>query len=120
MITPGDLPISQEEPPVVDLRTPMRLRLSPQDRCMFIESMTNDLTVISNSWRRRDANELLARIHSLKGALLVMSEKAGVRACAAVERHIHTKGLKGCRRHIDTLRLSLRRVLDLYARAGGA
>ena len=118
MIISGDLPFSQEESPPAHPQVPLRMRLSPEDRRMFIDSMTNDLETIRNAWGRRDVIELLARVHSLKGALLVMGEGAGARACMAAEEHIHAKGLKGGRRRVERLMASLRGILDLYA-AGG-
>lgn len=118
MITYGDdLPFPQEEAPRVQPQIPMRLRLSPEDRRMFINSMTNDLETIRNAWSRRDPIELLARVHSLKGALLVMGESAGAKACMAAEEHIHARGMKASRRRVERLIASLCGILDLYAEA---
>jgi HPt (histidine-containing phosphotransfer) domain-containing protein len=89
-------------------------RLSVGDRGVFVESVTRDLQVIEDSWHQRDETRLLERIHSLKGALLILGEEAVANDCAVVERCIRVEDADACDSAIETIKHSLRRLLALY------
>jgi len=95
--------------------TAKTIRLSGKDRHVLIESITRDLESIDAAWRRHDQDSLLECIHSLKGALFIVGEHATANDCSSAEHSIETKGLDKCESDIESLRRSLRHLLDIYA-----
>ncbi|GLQ52041.1 hypothetical protein GCM10010872_34900 [Dyella flava] len=88
----------------------------PEKICrIFIESGTRDLETILDAADRGDRDSLLARIHSLKGALLMLGERAVARHCAKLERWIDAEGVEAARPGIESLESTMRELLRDYA-----
>jgi two-component system capsular synthesis sensor histidine kinase RcsC len=84
---------------------------------VFVESGTRDLNAILLATQRRDEGGLLARIHSLKGALLMLGERNVADQCAALEKLIEVQGIEEAAPHLEKLELDMRGVLHRYAEA---
>jgi two-component system, NarL family, capsular synthesis sensor histidine kinase RcsC len=84
---------------------------------IFIESGTRDLDAILDAAGRGDGDALLARIHSLKGALLMLGEQDVARHCAGLEKRIDAEGVDLARSGVKRLESSMRELLQRYAQS---
>jgi two-component system capsular synthesis sensor histidine kinase RcsC len=92
----------------------------PEKVCrVFVESGTRDLDAILHTAQERDQEGLLARIHSLKGALLMLGERDVADQCVALEKLIESEGIEEAAPHLDKLESDMRDVLQRYAEACG-
>lgn len=94
----------------------MTIKLAGKDRQVLIESISRDLESIDDACRRGDQAGFLECIHSLKGALFIVGEHTAANDCGAVEQSIQAQGLDSCGRDIERLKVSLRRLLERYAK----
>lgn len=92
----------------------------PEKVCrVFVESGTRDLNAILLATQQHDEEGLLARIHSLKGALLMLGEKSVADQCVALEKLIELKGIEEATSHLEKLESDMRDVLQRYAESCG-
>jgi two-component system, NarL family, capsular synthesis sensor histidine kinase RcsC len=88
----------------------------PEKICrIFVDSGTRDLNAILDAASNRDQESLLARIHSVKGALLMLGEQDIAAQCATLEKWIDADGIEAARIGIDRLESAMREVLLRYA-----
>jgi two-component system, NarL family, capsular synthesis sensor histidine kinase RcsC len=88
----------------------------PEKVCrIFVDSGTRDLDAILAAAAEHDQDSLLARTHSLKGALLMLGEQDVARQCAALEQWIDDEGIEVARPGIESLESALRELLQRYA-----
>jgi two-component system, NarL family, capsular synthesis sensor histidine kinase RcsC len=87
-------------------------------RRVFVESGTRDLDAILEAKRAHDEDSLLARIHSLKGALLMLGEKDVAEQCAMLEKTIAAEGVDGASDRLEQFESTMRELLQRYAEAG--
>ncbi|GAB2562407.1 hypothetical protein GCM10027066_02250 [Dyella jejuensis] len=90
----------------------------PEKICrVFVESGTRDLNAILDAADTRDQEALLSRIHSLKGALLMLSEHPVADLCATLEKRIQADGVDRARSGIERLESAMRELLKRYSEA---
>jgi two-component system capsular synthesis sensor histidine kinase RcsC len=82
---------------------------------IFVESGTRDLNAILDAARSHDQERLLARIHSLKGALLMLGEQDIAAQCATLEKWIEADGMDAAHIGVERLESAMREVLQRYA-----
>jgi two-component system, NarL family, capsular synthesis sensor histidine kinase RcsC len=82
---------------------------------IFVESGTRDLDAILEATRTQDQETLLARIHSVKGALLMLGEQEVAAQCATLEKWIDADGIDAARSGVDRLESAMRELLQRYA-----
>ncbi|QAU25309.1 sensor histidine kinase [Dyella sp. M7H15-1] len=82
---------------------------------IFVESGTRDLNAILAAARTQDQKTLLARIHSVKGALLMLGEQEVAAQCATLEKWIDADGIDIARPGIERLDSTMRELLQRYA-----
>jgi two-component system capsular synthesis sensor histidine kinase RcsC len=88
----------------------------PEKVCrIFVDSGTRDLDAILAAAGERDQESLLARTHSLKGALLMLGEQEVARQCADLEKWIEADGIEVARSGIESLESAMRELLQRYA-----
>ncbi|GLQ99714.1 hypothetical protein GCM10007863_41340 [Dyella mobilis] len=88
----------------------------PEKVCrIFVESGTRDLQTILDAARVRDTETLLARVHSLKGALLMLGEHEAAAECLELEKRIGAEGIAAARAGVDQLEMTMRELLRRYA-----
>jgi two-component system, NarL family, capsular synthesis sensor histidine kinase RcsC len=91
-------------------------RKYPEKVCrIFVESGTRDLNAILEAARGRDQEGLLARIHSVKGALLMLGEQDVAAQCATLEKWIEVDGVEVAGPGIERLASAMRELLQRYA-----
>jgi two-component system capsular synthesis sensor histidine kinase RcsC len=92
----------------------------PEKVCrVFVESGTRDLNAILLATQEHDEEGLLARIHSLKGALLMLGEKNVADLCVALEKLIESEGIEAAASSLEKLESEMRELLQRYAEACG-
>jgi hypothetical protein len=104
------------EVPETTIRSVVRNKLLTEDRCFFVESISRDLRSIEEFCRQHDEAALLMRIHSLRGALLVIGEDLAADDCAMAEKYVHAQGLEEAWHHVEWLMQSLRRLVELHGK----
>ncbi|GGA01675.1 hypothetical protein GCM10011408_23770 [Dyella caseinilytica] len=82
---------------------------------IFVESGTRDLHAILAAARAQDQEAMLARIHSMKGALLMLGEKDAATQCASLEKHIDAEGIDAALSSLEQLEATMCRLLQSYA-----
>jgi two-component system, NarL family, capsular synthesis sensor histidine kinase RcsC len=82
---------------------------------IFVESGTRDLQAILDAANARDQESLLARIHSMKGALLMLGEQDVAAQCTSMEKQIEAEGIHAALSGIDRLEQAMRDLLQRYA-----
>ena len=82
---------------------------------IFVESGTRDLHAILDAAHAQDQEALLARIHSMKGALLMLGEQDAAAQCTALEKRIDSEGLDAARPFLERLEATMRALLSSYA-----
>jgi two-component system capsular synthesis sensor histidine kinase RcsC len=87
-------------------------------RRIFVESGTRDLDAILDAKHGHDEDSLLARIHSLKGALLMLGEKDVAEQCVMLEKAIAAEGIDGASDRLEQFESTMRGLLQRYAEAG--
>lgn len=88
----------------------------PEKVCrIFVESGTRDLNAIVDAADARDQQKLLARIHSMKGALLMLGEQDVATLCASMEKHIDAEGIEAALSEIERFEVAMRNLLEHYA-----
>jgi two-component system, NarL family, capsular synthesis sensor histidine kinase RcsC len=88
----------------------------PEKVCrIFVESGSRDLQAILDAVRHRDQENLLGRIHSVKGALLMLCEQDAAAQCATLEKWIEADGIDMARPGIERLESTMRELLQRYA-----
>jgi two-component system, NarL family, capsular synthesis sensor histidine kinase RcsC len=88
----------------------------PEKVCrIFVDSGTRDLHAILDAAGKHDQESLLARIHSVKGALLMLGEQDIAAQCATLEKWIDADGIEAARIGIDRLESAMRELLQRYA-----
>lgn len=86
-VTSGStVPASVEEPP-------KKRALSDKVRRAFVLAGEHDVTQMREALSRGDVASFLERLHSMKGALLMLGERALADNCAAVEDRVSARGL---------------------------
>jgi two-component system, NarL family, capsular synthesis sensor histidine kinase RcsC len=88
----------------------------PEKVCrIFVESGTRDLNAILEATLAKDQEALLARIHSMKGALLMLGEQDVAAQCATLEKWIDADGIDAASQGIARLESAMRELLQRYA-----
>lgn len=88
----------------------------PEKVCrVFVESGTRDLDAIRDAADAHDKETLLARIHSLKGALLMLGEQEVAAQCTMLEKLIDAQGIHAAMPGIEKLESVMRELLQRYA-----
>ncbi|HUA82031.1 MAG TPA: ATP-binding protein, partial [Dyella sp.] len=83
-------------------------------RRVFVESGTRDLELVAGARQARDTESLLSRLHSMKGALLMMGEREVAEQCAALEKQIEAEGIADSGQYLDELESAMRELLGRY------
>jgi two-component system, NarL family, capsular synthesis sensor histidine kinase RcsC len=105
----------QRSPPMVPIKAKWAGKY-PEKVCrIFVESGTRDLETILDAARIRDTDTLLARVHSLKGALLMLGEHEIAAQCVELEKWIGAEGVGAARAGVDQLEITMRDLLRRYA-----
>jgi two-component system capsular synthesis sensor histidine kinase RcsC len=99
-----------------DEKSRSRSKFPHKIRGIFVESGTRDLQNILLAWRDRESPAVLQRLHSLKGALLMLGESSVADSCAAVEKAVEMSGLDAAQAELAQLEAALRDLLADYAR----
>jgi HPt (histidine-containing phosphotransfer) domain-containing protein len=90
----------------------------PANVCrVFVESGGRDLAAILSATQRCDKEALLARLHSLKGALLVLGEQRVADHCVALEKLIEAHDIDAVAIHLEKLESDMSDLLQHYAEA---
>jgi two-component system, NarL family, capsular synthesis sensor histidine kinase RcsC len=82
---------------------------------VFVESGTRDLHAILEAADAQDQEALLARIHSMKGALLMLGEQEVAAQCSALEKRVDAEGIHAAHADLGQLEAAMRRLLQSYA-----
>lgn len=91
----------------------------PEKVCrVFVESGTRDLHAILDAAHVHDQDALLSRIHSLKGALLMLGEKSVAEQCSTLEKLVDASGIGAVQVEIEQLEATMRELLQRYAEIG--
>lgn len=101
--------------PAPIMKAPWAAKYPEKVRRVFVESGTRDLQSVAEAIKVRDAGSLLSRLHSMKGALLMMGEKEVAEQCATLEKQIEAKGMDASKRHLDGFESAMRELLGRYA-----
>ena len=92
----------------------------PEKVCrVFVESGTRDMDAIIHATHQHDEEALLARVHSLKGALLMLGEKNMADQCVMLEKLIESKGIEEATSQLEKFESDMRDLLQRYAEACG-
>jgi two-component system, NarL family, capsular synthesis sensor histidine kinase RcsC len=112
--------LSHTSPPdVAKVDAPWKSKF-PEKVCrVFVESGTRDLEAILLAMKEHDEEGLLARIHSLKGALLMLGEKSVADQCVALEKLIELEGIEEAASDLEAFKSEMRHLLQRYAEACG-
>ncbi|WP_158545105.1 hybrid sensor histidine kinase/response regulator [Dyella monticola] len=84
-------------------------------RRVFVESGTRDLDVVLQARRAMDTEGLLSRLHSMKGALMMMGEKVLAELCSALEKQVEEDGIEAASDRLDQLESSMRALLERFS-----
>ncbi|GLQ45800.1 hypothetical protein GCM10007862_08510 [Dyella lipolytica] len=88
----------------------------PEKVCrVFVESGTRDLDAIRDATHTRNQDALLERLHSLKGALLMLGERDVAEQCAVLETLIDARGIDAACAKLEQLESVMRELLQRYA-----
>jgi two-component system, NarL family, capsular synthesis sensor histidine kinase RcsC len=82
---------------------------------IFVESGTRDLQAILDAANAREQESLLARIHSMKGALLMLGEKDVAAQCTSLEKQVEAEGILAALSGVGRLERAMRDLLQCYA-----
>ncbi|WP_201312556.1 hybrid sensor histidine kinase/response regulator [Dyella sp. EPa41] len=105
----------QPEPAADATSPPQAWPVSPKVREIFVRSGTHDLETILDAVNRDDETMLMDRLHSLKGALLVLGEVSLAEACATLQAEVDDAGLHATRDAVAVLEQRLRDTIARYA-----
>ncbi len=101
--------------PVPVIKAPWAAKYPEKVRRVFVDSGTRDVQLLVDAKQSGDREKLLSRVHSMKGALLMMGEKEVAEQCAALEQRIEAEGIGASRSHIERLESAMRELLGRYA-----
>lgn len=87
---------------------------SAEVRKIFIHSCEADLRAILHAWQGQDKDELLKRLHALKGALIVFREGDTAALCEHLEEDLRKHCLPACEDALRHLDRAMRRLIDSY------
>lgn len=87
---------------------------SAEVRHIFIHSCEADLRVILRAWQAQDKDDLLKRLHALKGALIVFREGDTAALCEHLEEALRKHSLPACEDALRQLEQAMRRLIDSY------
>jgi two-component system, NarL family, capsular synthesis sensor histidine kinase RcsC len=99
----------------VSLKPAWAARFPEKVRRVFVESGTRDLQAILDAARAHDKETLLARIHSLKGALLMLGEQDIATQCMALEKLIGASGIDEASDTLGDFESDMRKLLRRYS-----
>ncbi|WP_426353451.1 ATP-binding protein [Stenotrophomonas maltophilia] len=103
----------EPEPPSAAVPPPRR-ELSSRIKRVFVDSGRNDLANIQQARSAGDSAQLLDRVHGLKGALMMIGERALGDRCGAVEEQLRD-GRMPPGDELDVLTADLHACIDTYA-----
>jgi len=101
------------EPPTAAAPTPRR-ELSSRIKRVFVDSGRNDLANIQQALSAGDSAQLLDRVHGLKGALMMIGERALGERCGTAEEQLRN-GRMPPSDELDMLMTDLQACIDAYA-----
>jgi HPt (histidine-containing phosphotransfer) domain-containing protein len=87
---------------------------SAEVRKIFIHSCEADLRAILCAWQQQDKDDLLKRLHALKGALIVFREGDTAALCEHLEEDLRKHSLPACEGALLELDQALRDLIDSY------
>ncbi|HUB91820.1 MAG TPA: Hpt domain-containing protein [Dyella sp.] len=87
---------------------------SEEVRKIFVSSCEADLRAILSAWRAQNKNELLTRLHALKGALIVFGEGQAAALCERLEEDLRGHAVAACEGALRQLDRAMRRLIDSY------
>ncbi|MBE1160855.1 Hpt domain-containing protein [Dyella acidiphila] len=90
-------------------------KYSRQVHQVFVNSGARDLHAILDAFAKRDQPALLARIHGMKGALLMLGEDGVAAQCAALEKFIKACGIEAAAADFEKLGDAMHQLLRHYA-----
>lgn len=94
--------------------------LFPVNVCrVFVQSGARDLDAILRAAQRQDKEGLLACLHSLKGALLVLNERKVAEHCLELEKRIDSQDIDALAPQLEKLESQMSHLLQHYAAACG-
>ncbi|MCC7634825.1 hybrid sensor histidine kinase/response regulator [Stenotrophomonas rhizophila] len=89
-------------------------------RELFVSTTAEDIAGITEALARQDAAELIGRLHSLAGALLMMAERDTAQVCVGLEQALLQQPAPVPHAAIEALLRTLESLLERYAcRSGG-
>lgn len=83
---------------------------------VFVDSGKRDLQAILDAAATGDRQVLLARVHSTKGALLMLGEQDVAAKCVALEALVRAEGVGAASVEIARFAVAMRKLLRRYAR----
>ncbi|HTV86924.1 MAG TPA: response regulator [Dyella sp.] len=104
-------------PAAAPLKAAWAAKFPEKVRRVFVESGTRDLHTILEAEQAGDKETLLARAHSLKGALLMLGEQDVAAKCAALEKRIDASDIASASGMLRDFERQMRALLDRYAQA---
>ncbi|GGA28258.1 Hpt domain-containing protein [Dyella nitratireducens] len=87
---------------------------SAEVRKIFISSCEADLQAILLAWREQAKDDLLKRLHALKGALIVFGEGDTAALCEHFEEDLRKQTFSACEDALLRLDQAMRRLIDSY------
>jgi len=87
---------------------------SAEVRDIFVHSCEADLRAILRAWREQDKDDLLKRLHALKGALIVFREGGTAALCEHLEEELRKHCFLACEDALRQLEQAMRRLIDSY------
>lgn len=87
---------------------------SAEVRKIFIRSCEADLRAILHAWEQQDKDDLLKRLHALKGALIVFRAGDTAALCEQFEEDLRKHSLPACEGALLQLDRALRDLIDSY------
>ena len=87
---------------------------SREVRKIFVSSCEADLRAILCAWRAQDKDDLLKRLHALKGALIVFGEGDAAALCEYLEGDLRDQSVPACKDALLHLEQAMRSLIDSY------
>lgn len=87
---------------------------SDEVRKLLVSSCEADLRAILLAWRTHDKDDLLTRLHALKGALIVFGEGDVAALCEQLEGDLRSHAVPSCEDALLKLHRAMRRLIDSY------
>ena len=109
--------VNVQRPASAPLKPAWAAKFPEKVRRVFVESGTRDLQTILEAEQAGDKEALLARAHSLKGALLMLGEQDVAAKCATLEKLVDASDIAAASGVLRDFEAHMRMLLQRYSQA---